>query len=146
MSGEERLQADLRSRRGLPGWVGDTGIDCVTGGAVAVCLFLWESDDQWLPVCGVGCGSKVFGGVEGSSVQVVDADGVAAGVDDGEQAGFEGESLGWRADDFEDRFLDSVSYAFAGLGDLSEPSFAVGCGGVDVVGDEEFHQVIVQGW
>ncbi|KOX11909.1 hypothetical protein ADK67_48135 [Saccharothrix sp. NRRL B-16348] len=97
-------------------------------------------------MCGVGGGSEVFGGVKGSPVEVVDADRVAAGVDDGEKACFEGESLAWGADDFEDGLLYPVSYAFAGLGDLSESSFAFRCGGVDVVGDEEFHQVVVQGW
>ncbi len=87
---------------------------------------------------GEGC-AQMSSGPERVVRQVVDADAVLRRVNDVMQLGFEDKPLRGIADDLEDGLLDAVAISFACLRDPAKPTFSFPSGGVDVVGDEQFH-------
>src|SRR6266511_4615009 len=74
-------------------------------------------NDHRAPMCGCRRRAEVACGVEGTAVEVVDADAVCSGVDDLQEVGFELQPLGRIAHDLEDGLLYPVSDALACLGD-----------------------------
>ena len=102
-------------------------------------------NDEWAVMNRGGGGAQVACCGEGATVELVYTDAVPARVDERGQLRFDREALGGIADHLEHGFLHSLADAFAYFGDTTEPSFTVAGGGVDVVGDEKFHQVTVHG-
>jgi hypothetical protein len=68
--------------------------------------------------------------------EVIEAEAVGLGVDDGKESGLEIDELGGIYLALEYGVLDALAEVEAGLGGAAEASFPSGCSGGDVVGDE----------
>lgn len=82
-------------------------------------------------------GTVVFDFVVPVAAEVVEAEAIGLGVDDGEELGFELDELSGIYLALEDGVLDSLAEVEAGLRGTAETRFPGGSGGGDVVGDEE---------
>jgi hypothetical protein len=89
--------------------------------------------------------TEVLGALEGTSIQLIYPDAVPVRRDDIQQLCFEEKAVLGVTNDFENRLLHSVTAPFACLGHLPQSPLPGRRGRIDVVGDEELHQVTVQG-
>jgi len=86
-----------------------------------------------------GFGSVVIHSSSPIVTQMVEAETVLGGIDNGEKFLFEEDELGGFDFAFEDGILHALAVVFASFGYLSESLFAAGGGGGDVVGYEDIH-------